>query len=60
MRLTSISESDERQLAALNAKADTVSMRDADAWDEAIDWGVPEYGALCPSEWSAMAAADCD
>jgi len=28
-------------LSALNAKVEALSLRDASAWDEAIDWGVP-------------------
>ena len=35
-------------------------MRDASAWEEAIDWGAPDYNTLCPSEWRAMAAPDFD
>lgn len=42
------SDSREIQLSALNAKAEALSMRDASAWDEAIDWGVPDYSTLCP------------
>jgi hypothetical protein len=58
MDLTGISDSAETQLSALNAKADALSMRDANAWDGAIDWGFPEHSALSPSEWRAMAAPD--
>ena len=60
MGLTSINDSAETQLSALNAKADALSMRDANAWDEAIDWGVPEHSVLSPLEWRAMAAPDFD
>ena len=41
------SDSREIQLSTLNAKAEALSMRDASAWDEAIDWGVPDYRTLC-------------
>ena len=54
------SDSREIQLSALNAKAEALSMRDASAWDEAIDWGVPDYGTLCPPEWRSMVAPESD
>lgn len=57
---TSISHPAEQQLSALNAKVEAWSMRDASAWEEAIDWGAPDYSTLCPSEWRAMAAPDFD
>ena len=61
MSPTSISESRERQLSALNAKAEALSMRDATAWDEAVDWGAPDFNAfLHPAELRSMAAPDPD
>ena len=48
----------EKELSALNAKADALSMRDASAWEEAVDWGVPDCGTLCPSEWRRTMALD--
>ena len=50
----------ETQLSALNAKAEAMSMMDASAWEEAIDWGVPDYSTLCPSEWQLTSAPDFD
>jgi hypothetical protein len=60
MGLTSISDLGERQLSALNAKAEALSIRDASAWEEAIDWGAPDCSTLCASEWRAMAEPDFD
>ena len=31
----------EKELSALNARADVLAQRDASAWEEALDWGVP-------------------
>ena len=50
----------ERELSALNAKADAMSTRDASAWEEAVDWGVPDCNTLCPSEWRTTTAPDFD
>jgi hypothetical protein len=50
----------EKDLSALNAKADALSKRDASAWDEAVDWGVPDCSTLCPSEWRMTTAPDFD
>ena len=50
----------ERDVSALNAKADAMSTRDASAWEEAVDWGVPDGNTLCPSEWRATTAPDFD
>jgi hypothetical protein len=62
--LTSITESRERQLSALNAKAEALSMRDATAWDEAVDWGAPDFNlffnTLYPAELRSITAADAD
>jgi hypothetical protein len=38
----------ENELAALNAKADALSVLDESNWEEAIDWGTHDFGALCP------------
>ena len=46
----------ERELSALNARVDALSMRDADEWDEAIDWGVPDVATTCPLEWRIIDA----
>lgn len=50
----------EEMLSALNAKAEALSMRDANAWDEAVDWGVPDYDALGAPEWRPIEAPDFD
>ena len=50
----------EKELSALNAKADALSKRDANAWDEAVDWGVPDCGSLCAYEWRMATAPDFD
>ena len=60
MGLTSTSDFGESRLSALNAKAEALSMRDASAWEEAIDWGTPDFGTLYASEWRAMAEPDFD
>ena len=46
------------KLSALNARADARAIEDANDWDEAIDWGVPDYE--CPSEWRVTAAPEFD
>ena len=46
----------EKELSALNAKADALSKRDVDAWEEAVAWGVPDCSTLCPSEWRISTA----
>jgi len=48
----------EKELSALNAEADALSKRDADAWEEAVDWGVPDCSTLCPSEWRISTVHD--
>ena len=48
----------EKELSALNAKADALSKRDVDAWEEAVAWGVPDCSTLCPSEWRISTAHD--
>jgi hypothetical protein len=50
----------ENELSALNAKADALSRRDADAWEEAVDWGVPDCSTFGPSEWRMTTAPDFD
>lgn len=60
MDLTSNSDFGERQLSALNAKAEALSIRDASAWDEAVDWDAPDCRTLCASEWRAMTESDFD
>ena len=60
MRLTTMSSFAEEELSALNARADAVSIRDASAWDEAVDWGVPDYSTLCPAEWRVTTAPEFD
>lgn len=50
----------ERELSALNAKADALSSRDTSAWEEAVDWGVPDCRTLCASEWRMATAPDLD
>jgi len=58
MELTTSSGFAEQKLSALNARADARAIEDASNWDEAIDWGVPEYE--CPSEWRLTAAPEFD
>jgi hypothetical protein len=60
MNLTSNGDSRERHLSALNAKEEALSIRDASAWEEAIDWGIPDCSALGASEWRAMTEPDFD
>ena len=60
MDLTSNGDLRERHLSALNAKAEASSMRDASAWDEAVDWGTPDCSTLCAPEWRAMTEPDFD
>ena len=50
----------ERELSALNARVDALSMRDADMWDEAIDWGVTDVATTCPLEWRITSAPEFD
>jgi len=50
----------EKELSALNARADALSKRDASAWEEAVDWGVPDYSTLCASEWRMATSPDLD
>jgi hypothetical protein len=50
----------EKELSALNARADVLSKRDASAWEEAVDWGIPDCSTLCASEWRMATAPDFD
>jgi hypothetical protein len=60
MELSNAVNSREMELSALNAKADALSTRDASAWEEAVDWGVPDCSTLCPSEWRMTTAPELD
>jgi hypothetical protein len=60
MNLTIHGDSRERHLATLNAKAEALSIRDACAWEEAIDWGTPDCSTLCAAERRAMTEPDFD
>jgi len=37
-----------------------LAMRDANAWDEAVDWGIPDYEESCPLEWRLATAPEFD
>ena len=50
----------EKELLALNARADALSKQEASAWEEAIDWGVPDYSTLSASEWRMATAPEFD
>ena len=60
MQLTTISNIGEKELSELNARADVLAVMDANAWDEAIDWGVPDYSSTCPLEWRLASAPEFD
>ena len=60
MDLTSNGDFGERYLSALNAKAEALALRDASAWEEAVDWGISDRSTLCASEWRAMTEPDFD
>jgi hypothetical protein len=60
MHLAYVSNFGEQELAALNAKADARSLRDASAWDEAVDWGAQDYGTLCPLDGRMATAPEFD
>jgi hypothetical protein len=47
-------------LRAEVASADALSKRDASAWDEAADWGVPDCSTLFASEWRMATSPDLD
>jgi hypothetical protein len=36
------------------------SLRDADDWDEAIDWGVPDVAMNCPIDWRSNSEPEFD
>lgn len=46
----------EKELSALNAREDARSKRDASAWEEFVDWGVPDCSTLFASEWRMATA----
>ena len=50
----------EQELSALNARVDALSLRQADDWDEAIDWGVPDVAVNCPLEWRSNLEPEFD
>ena len=50
----------ELELWALDARVEAWSMRDVSAWEEAIDWGVPDSGTLSAYEWRIATAPDFD
>ena len=50
----------EMELWTLNARVDALSMRDTSAWEEAIDWGVPDCGTMSAHEWRIATAPDFD
>ena len=58
MNLTPTSVFWEEKLSALNAQADARAIEDASDWDEAIDWGVPDY--QCPAEWRLTTTPEFD
>ena len=60
MNLATSGNFGEKELSALNAEAEALSIRDASAWEEAVDWGVPDYSTLCPSVWRMTTAPDFD
>ena len=60
MNVTTQSSFGERELSALNARVVALSLRDADDWDEAIDWGVPDVATNCPLEWRISSAPEFD
>ena len=50
----------EMRLVALNARADALSKQDVSAWEEAIDWGVPDCSTLSASERRMATAPELD
>lgn len=60
MNLTGYSDSGERYLCALNAKAEALAQGEASDWDEAVDWGSPDCSTLCASEWRTMTEPSFD
>ena len=48
----------EEQFWALNARVDALSMWDASAWEEAIDWGIPDCGTFSAYERRIATAPD--
>ena len=60
MQVTSHRTFGEQELSALNARVDALSLRHADDWDEAIDWGVPDVAVNCPIEWRITSEPEFD
>ena len=60
MDLSTAPNFERNELSALNAQADVLPKRDASAWEEALDWGVPECSSFGPSEWRMTTAPDFD
>jgi hypothetical protein len=50
----------EAEFSALIARADVLSQRCANDWDEAVDWGVPDCSNLRAAEWRAASSPDFD
>lgn len=50
----------EKELSALNAKADALAKRSAEDWEEAVDWGIPDCSAICSFELRAATSPDFD
>ena len=50
----------EKELSALNVRANVLSQRDANDWEGAVDWGVPDRSNLFASEWRMATAPDFD
>jgi hypothetical protein len=50
----------EKELSALNARADVLLQRNANDWEEAVDWGVPDCSNLCASEWRMATSPEFD
>lgn len=48
----------EKELSALNTRADWLSQRDANDWEEAIDWGAPDCSNLCASDRRMVTSPD--
>ena len=60
MGQSTVIEFGEKELSALNARADALSKRDASAWEESVDWGDPDCSTLCAFEWRMATAPDFD
>ncbi len=60
MNLSIAVEIGETELSMPETEADASWKRDASAWEEAVDWGVPDCSTLWPSEWRITTAPDFD